>query len=237
MNCDISKELLVSYFYDEMVDEEKTEFENHLAHCSTCQSELEMLGQTTGALKVCPDEEPHLDLHFIQERTGILSVFKPKLPTAVWARTAFGLTASVAVVLLLLALVNFEAGYSNGDFSMRVSFLPRPDTVAQQTENRFTEPVSRREFENWKMDTYRLIENVVTDVEFRQRNENQATLTRFARDVEAQRRQDLQFLGRGFETLQVSSENRFRETDAILNELILQARSTRNPRSKFSPNQ
>lgn len=59
MNCDWIKENAVLYAYDELPDDQRHEFERHVATCSRCEQEIENVRAFLGAMKTAaPVTEP-----------------------------------------------------------------------------------------------------------------------------------------------------------------------------------
>ena len=68
MKCELSKEKLIGYFYQDLPDEELKDVKLHLKRCAACKMELTEFNKTTDILKTWPDEDPGLNLKFIREK-------------------------------------------------------------------------------------------------------------------------------------------------------------------------
>lgn len=233
MKCDLSKEQLIGYLYQDMEPGEQAAIEAHLAQCPACQRELEELSSTTETLRAWPDEEPNMNLVFVQEK---MSRWKARMPS--WLRRWSGrrLTVSVAVgiatVLVVLALVNLEATYGHGNFSVKLSLLPRPSVDSESPQDPLAAPVTRGELAAWQQESLPLILEMIQIAEERQRRERNLALAQFARDMDLQRRQDLRLVGEGLEVVELSTQNRFRRTDEVLHQLLTVAQfQMEQPRS------
>lgn len=221
MKCDLSKEALVGYAFGDLADEERAKVQAHVSRCSRCQSELTALGATSEILKTWRDERPEKHLVFSPERAAW---WKARLPFgshgAGWRRWATGLIGGLAAALLVLSALNFEASYQDGDLSIRLSLMPRSEG-AQDPEPIPTDAVvSREEFQAWQRESLALVQELIAASADRQERAFRATLVEFARELEAQRRQDLHLVGQGLEVVQESAEHRFRQTDELLHRLI-----------------
>ncbi len=123
-------------------------------------------------------------------------------------------------MLLILSALNFEASYSDGDVSFKLSLLPRSQKQLDLAEDPLAVPITRREFNSFKEDSYRLIQDVARESQVRNRNEYQMALREFARDIDYQRRQDLNWVGKGFEAVHYTNDDKIRYTNQVLQRLI-----------------
>ncbi|MFQ6116087.1 MAG: zf-HC2 domain-containing protein [bacterium] len=221
MKCDIPKERLIEYLYQDLEPGKKATIEAHLAQCPTCNRELEELEKTAEILRTWPDEEPHTNLIFVQERTSFWKLMIPVWLRGIgWRRIMFGASSAVASILLMLSLLNLEVTYNQGNFNLKMSWLPRPGTEVITPGNPLAVPVTQREFAEWQQQSMELLQEMVQASEARQRRELGDALTEFARNMDQQRRQDLRLVGKGLEVFQLSTEGRFRQTDEILQRLL-----------------
>ncbi len=218
MKCEVAKERLIDYLYEEGSAEERQELAAHLKRCETCREELAALERTAGVLRSCPEEEPQRQLTFVPARPQLTLNWFPNLN---WRRFGMGLAAGLAVALLVLAALNFEASYSDGDFHVRFSLLP-PNTTTKPaaTDDPLAAPVTVRDFDTWRQQYQALVEEMIRQSEARLRHENRVLLTEMAEDFDRKRREDLVFLGRGLETFQLANVREFRRTREVLNQLL-----------------
>jgi len=218
MKCELSHEKLIAYLYDELVSKDKDEITRHLEQCTDCRQELETLGSARSVLQVWPDEDPGLNLRFAAKPGRFFSRFKTGSRTK---RVTIGFGLGLAGALLLLSLINFEASYSNDGFSIKMGLIPRSENAARSPEAPDIKNVTREEFLAWQEESLKLTSRLLADLEAQQRRQHTALLADFASEFEYQRRQDLRFMGKGLESFQLSNENRFRQTNEVLNRLIL----------------
>ncbi len=222
MKCDLSKEKLIGYFYNDLPEEEIKGVKAHLKNCAACKKELAEFSKTADILKTWPDEDPGLNLRFIREKGSLRSSLKPGWLAGLGRRrVAFGFAGASVLVLLILSALNFEASYSDGDFSFKLSLLPRPQEPTDLAEDPLAVPITRREFNSFKEDAYRLIQDVARESQARNRNEYRTALREFARDIDYQRRQDLSWVGKGFEVVHSTNDDKIRRTNQVLERLIL----------------
>lgn len=218
MKCSMSKEKLVGYLYQDMEPEEQASIEAHLAQCPACRGTLEDLSSTTEILRAWPEEEPNMDLTFVQEEGSRGKVLKRGwLRGLLGRRPVMGVAFGIAAVLVILALVNLEVTYTQGDFQVSMSLLPRPRAGSESVED---PPVTRGEFAAWQEESLQLMQEVIQMSEERQRRERDLTLVQFAQDLERRRYQDLRMVGRGLEVMEASTEDRFRRTGDVLHQLL-----------------
>ncbi len=222
MNCDLSKDKLMDYLYEEVTGAEKAEIETHLAHCSVCASELAQLRQTARVLNAWPDEEPNLNLRFVQEKIRFLESLKTKLVRG-WRgrKLVAGFAAGLASALIILALLNFEASYSDGALRVKLSLFSSPQKETPLEPGAL--PVTQEEFQVWKQTSYELMQQMIQTAAARQRYEQNLVLSELARDLDVRRQQDLQRVGKGLEALQLVNNNQFRRTNEVLQQLIYAA--------------
>lgn len=231
MKCDISKEMLIGYFYKDLDAIEQKRIESHLPRCQNCREELQKLSQTKEILQTWPEETPEPGAVFVPPKVSRWKSLFPLQSNALgWRRVRFGLAAGCLAVLLLLSLLNFELSYSQGNFSMKLSLLPRPKNESRSITgpvDSLKTPVTQRQFKQWQNQTERLVRQMVRTSESRQQQQLKLALSEFANDMDLKRRSDLQLVGQGLEVLQLSNEDRFekaeqrfRYTDEILQQII-----------------
>ncbi|MFQ5676462.1 MAG: anti-sigma factor family protein [bacterium] len=221
MKCDFQKETLIAFFYNDLEKEEMTKVRAHLKKCSACKKDLEQFAETRLFLKAWPDEEPNLNLQFIPEKTSFWSWLTPTwLPERRGRKLAVGFAAALALALIALSALNFEASYSDAGFNVKLSLLPRQDTQIEPPQDPLSMPVSRREFDTWKAESYQLIQQLIEETETRNRRDYRMALSELAREMDSQRRQDLQWVGKGFEIVHSESQYKIERTQEMLNQLI-----------------
>jgi hypothetical protein len=224
MKCDFSRAKLLGYFYEDVAAGEKTEIAAHLAGCACCRDELEQLRQTVRALRQWPDEEPNLRLQFVGQKTA-LGEWLARLRQKSWPKFAMAFAGGLACALVILALMNFEVNYSEGRFSAKFNLFQTSRSSAAAEIDPLEQPVTQREFNDWKQASYELTQRMIADAASQQRYEQRALLSQFARDLDARRREDLQRIGEGLEVFQLVNENKFRRTNEALQQLLYAAYS------------
>ena len=216
MNCD--RQQLLDFLYEELEPEAHRAVESHLESCPDCRRELKELGGTTRLLRTWPDEESHLNLVFVAEEAEKEKRSLPAwLTTAAWRRWTFGLAGSLAAVLLLLALVDFEFTYDSGRLDLAVDFA---GSAAPPAVDDLDQPITRRDLLAAQQQSLQLIQTMLQEGEIRQQRNLGLTLAQFSQQLERQRQQDLQIVGRRLEESDWYTESRFRRNEDVLQQLI-----------------
>ncbi|RMD86237.1 MAG: hypothetical protein D6813_15185 [Calditrichaeota bacterium] len=231
MKC--NKDQIIDYLYEELSPQEKAQFEEHLSTCGSCQREVQALTSARNILKALPEEKSNIQIIFEEARVSrFQSAFawiKQSWPGRILAGFALGL----ASILVFLALLNFEFTYSEGNFKVRMSLVPRSEKSKEMQGETKTDdwnsPVTHKEFVTWQQESLKLVQQMIQASEQRQREAFNSTLTQVARELESRRLQDLRQVERGLEWFQLSNENRFRQTNKILNNLLMVTQNSETP--------
>lgn len=220
MKCDLSKDKLIAYFYEELDSEARLETEAHIAQCSACQKELQQFKKTSVLLQAWPDEQPELNLKIVSEKHSASHGPLKELSRLGWRRLGLSFAVAAVGILVVLSALNFRASYSDGNFSVQFSLLTPSESDRPLSQDSLVQPVTRSEFNAWKKDAYQLIDEMIQDAEARQNRQLNTKLAKLAREIDTQRRQDLRFVGRGLEAFQASNETQFQRTNEVLQQLI-----------------
>ncbi len=225
MTCDDAKALMMGYLYGEMEEGEEEKFTRHLSACKACSEELAGLRQTSRVLRVWQDVEPDLRLRFVEEPRQPRWAWLPRWDSFPrWATVSMALAAAA---LVLMALANLEVSYRDGAFDLRASLLPRPVQVATPADTLDTSRyVTRDMLARVQEQNYRLMRRLVEASESKQVEYVNTALSRFASEIEAQRRRDLRLVDRGLEAVQFTTQRQFQKTHQILGDLIRLAQTT-----------
>ncbi|RMI09828.1 MAG: hypothetical protein D6681_06695 [Calditrichaeota bacterium] len=222
MSCDFSKERLIAYICEDFSPEEKQAVEAHLAGCEDCRREVEALGKTVALLRQWPEESPGAQFLFLEP--------PPKQPPASGAgrlsekspvQRALRIMAAVAACLVIaVSVLTFDALYNKGKVAQVFGLTPETISPATDPGASSSAVLSREEFLRWEQTHRRWVQQLLVESELRQQKHLQATLGQFARELEMQRREDLQLIGQGLEALYRNHERRFQTTDQLLKEFI-----------------
>lgn len=243
--CD-RQELLVGYLYDEVDEQEKREFDAHLAVCAGCRAELEGLQATRIHFALWAPPEPDLGFRLIRGATEPA----PALPRRRFA-PAFALAAAATIILAVAAAIaNVEIRYeSDGAMTVRTGWR-RPDAVPTSAQtapvNVSTEtadlerrlrdletrlsappasPVTAVASRTSDAEILRQVRELITQAESRQRLMLAQGLLQVINDVERRRRTDLAMFEQGNYNHQQLTNAELQQTRDIVNQFIRSAAS------------
>ena len=217
MNCDITREQLIAYLYDEDIHpNERERLKVHIETCPSCNQTLEELGSTSRILNAWNDEQPNLDLVFVQERQPLWQNLLPRRYPKTWA------TASVAIAaILILTFLNIEFAIRDGAFhtsiGLRTSDPSEQIAIADTSEViSLDAPITRGEFIIHQQNLIDYTHRLVQTSQNQQREEINNTFIRLVGELETQRQQDLLHIDRGLQILYNTQETRY---DHILRQM------------------
>lgn len=194
MKCNDIKLLLMDFLYDEISDEDKKIVKNHLSHCTVCQKELKSLKQTSTTLQQWEDVDPKLNLVFVSEIKSTWSIIKEKLSVS-HKKFAYGFAIGFALILIFLSFANTEISYNNGNFSLKMSIMPRK--TEQQNDTMNNELIAQLQQQN-----IQLMNKLIQHSEDRQRQQIMNTLAQFYHDLENRRATELRLVGAGLDEIE-----------------------------------
>jgi hypothetical protein len=230
--CD-SKELLVSYLYDELDGGDKERFQTHLASCADCRDEVAGLRTTQGHLSAWAPPEPDLGFQIIRRASA-----QPPAPrfrlSPLWGLAA----AAVLVLAAGAALAHIEVRYDKDGLALRTGWN---DTVhnAQAT----TASASDVQPADWKQQAQELqrriaqletsashptsvsaesdatdaavlhhVSDLVGQSEKRQERALGVRLAQMAQDIDARRKLDLALIDRAVMRVQTTNVAELRQS-------------------------
>lgn len=121
--CD-SKELLVSFLYDELDLPARRTFEAHLASCPECRAEVAELRDTRALVASWTPPEPDFGFRIVGRGTAAAA---PAPPPRYRLAPAWGLAAAAVLVLAAgAAIANLEVRYDAGGLSVRTGWQHAP---------------------------------------------------------------------------------------------------------------
>ncbi|MCC5914770.1 MAG: hypothetical protein JJU46_10380 [Balneolaceae bacterium] len=201
-----ARELLMDYLYDEMDQEQRSEFEKALSRNEPLRSELAELQQTRSLLKGAELHKP-----ILKETRK-----EPDEPnTRRWLPLISGVAALfMGAILLTIAYTNITVGHGDGYFT--VSF---GEPVQQPAE------LSREDLaivvEQIRTEHTLLAGLLIDELEQRQSEQLSEAITMLTDYYDRQRERDLMLISEGFYQLEEETESRFRERDEWVAELIV----------------
>lgn len=225
MNCDITREQLIAYLYDEDIHpNERERLKTHIETCSSCSQTLEELGSTSRILNAWSDENPNLNLVFVQERQPLWQNLLPTRHPKTWA------TAGIAIAaILILTFLNIEFAIRDGAFhtsiGLRSSDPAERVAIANTTEvPSLDAPITLGEFIIHQQNLIDYTHHLVQTSQNQQREEINNTFIRLVNELETQRQQDLLHIDRGLHILYNAQENRYghilTQMDSVKKELF-----------------
>jgi len=213
MKCENIKLLLMDFFYEEISEKEKTILQQHLQDCAICRQEFQTLKETSSILKKWENVNPDMNFVFVTEKNTIwqklkeIFSFPPK-------KVAYGFVFGFVSILLLLAVMNTEIKYENGNFSLRMSIFP---TKSEPQRDKLDEDlITQLQTQN-----IQLMNHLIQQSERRQQEQFLSTLARLSRDMETRRINDLQLVGVGLDEIEKSIYSKIeRRTNNQLSSLM-----------------
>lgn len=122
--CD-SKELLVSFLYDELADADRVAFEQHLGVCADCRGEVAALRVTQQQLARWSPPVPDLGFQVIRTPVAVPVATAPRTWRGAWALAA----AAVLVLAAGAALAHIEVRYGTDGLVIRTGWGGKPADV------------------------------------------------------------------------------------------------------------
>jgi uncharacterized membrane protein YcjF (UPF0283 family) len=211
MKCDIAPETLVSLLYDELDLKEEKRIRKHLEGCSACQTIFEELCETTKFLEKWEDEAPAQKTVFIQEDEAAGEHWKSSVRTRFGRRLAWGIPLLVAAAMILMLILNFHAGYQNGQWTFTFGKNISEAQIDSKVEALLAE---------WQQQQNQNLVALIQESEARQRRDFTLALNEYAENQELKRQQDLKLVDQSLAGLQRQTEGRYYQTSTLINDLI-----------------
>jgi hypothetical protein len=234
--CD-SKELLVSFLYDEIDPASKREFQKHLSTCVECRDELAELGATRAQIATWTPPDADLGFRMVREAAS------PKRRWFQWS-PAWGFAAAAVVLLAIsAAIANLDIRYGSDGLVVRTGWNHSVE-LAQQSAATNVTPV------DWKADADRLdrrvrelerlmagrqgseiqnasmseqrVRDLVGQSEGRQQRAFAARLADLTREFDARRQLDLATIDQGMTRLQNTSGAELKQYRELVNRNLRQ---------------
>ncbi len=242
--CD-SKELLVSFLYDEIDPVAKRQFQKHLATCLDCRDELAELGATRAQIAMWTPPDSDLGFRIVREAES------PKRRWFQWS-PAWGFAAAAVVLLAISAAVaNLDIRYGGDGLVVRTGWnhnveagqQAAPTNVtpvdwkaqADQLDRRLREleqamssrqgsPVQNASTSEMSNDVLlQRVRDIVGQSETRQQRAFTSRLAEMTREFDARRQLDLATIDQGMTRLQNTSGAELRQYRELVNRQFRQA--------------
>ena len=219
MNCDITREQLIAYLYDEDIRPEARErLKDHIETCPSCSQTLEELGSTSRILNAWSDEKPNMDLVFVQERQTLWQNLFPTRHPKSWAAAGAGFAIAA---ILIFTFFNIEFAIRDGAFHAAIGLRssdPIEQTAIADTSEvpSLNAPITLGEYIIHQQNLIDYTNRLVQTSQNQQRDEINNTFIRLVSELETQRQQDLLHIDRGLQILYNTQETRY---DHILRQM------------------
>lgn len=210
MKCNKTEKDIINYLYGEMSSEETEEFEKHLAECAECKAELSELKHSRELLQQISDAMPGMNL-FRPRKPWWKEPFR-LLPAGRAGRIGLGVAAALAALLVIGSLARLQIHYGNSSFDIKMGGVSSANTLSPIQEQQIVSKIERQ--------NYQVLNTWLQNFQDQQNKEFKQVLYDYSYAL--QNRQDQQFLVLGKELQQFynHTDQRFRQTDLVLNNLI-----------------
>jgi hypothetical protein len=215
------KNLFMDYLYDEMSDEQKTEFEKNLDEHPKLKKELEELESTRNLIQAVPMETPSHKLVMMapdrdqmeQNQKSTSSGFLKRYPGLV---TVLAAAACLLIVLMGAAFTDLNMGQNDQGFYLTFGEAPNPQPVQQgMSEQEVREMVDQIREENSI-----LMASMIEQVREQQNEQLEEAISVLTEYYDQRRQQDLRLISEGLTQLEEDTYYRLRQTDETLGDLI-----------------
>lgn len=211
-----AQQLLMEYLYDEMDPKQKKEFEEILEQNESLRNELEELRNTRSLIALAADEPVQAK----NSRSGTEDVNQTKHRSFRWAVLSGVAAIFLAAALLVIAYTNVTISSDDGYVSLT---LGKSDYI-QDSPVTVVEPVTKEDLD-LMLDQLRSEQSMLAglladELEQRQSEQISEAITLLTSYFEQQRERDLLLITEGFYRMEEETDNRFRERDELVAELI-----------------
>eukprot|EP01156_Anaeramoeba_ignava_P020927 Anaeramoba_ignava/c17637_g1_i1.p2 GENE.c17637_g1_i1~~c17637_g1_i1.p2 ORF type:complete len:222 (-),score=31.94 c17637_g1_i1:1406-2071(-) len=154
MKCKDFKIMMMDFLYEEINQDDKAKFEQHLQECAECRAEFEAMKTMPDFLNKWQDESAPVQITFTAEESTIAELLKRLIPDFSNMKKA---GFAFATVLFVMALFNTKIEMKDGNFSFETHLLPQKE-VALTSNELSPEVMEQLRYENFKL-TSQLLEN------------------------------------------------------------------------------
>ncbi|MBL7136001.1 MAG: zf-HC2 domain-containing protein [Candidatus Marinimicrobia bacterium] len=211
MKCEDFKLIMIDYIYDETSPGNRTELENHLKGCESCQEKFSVLKATSNMLRKWEDVEPKVNLTFVNESKNFFAGFIEKLRPV---KILYGLGIAFASLLIILSIANTSISYKDGDFGLQMSLFKI------SPKEQVSGIVTKMDLEDLRRDNLNLVSHLFEEYSRQQRIETVMLFDEFNKDIEHKRQTDLRLVSGVLQQVHYGAEQRLDRTDKALSSLI-----------------
>jgi anti-sigma factor ChrR (cupin superfamily) len=238
--CD-SKELLVSFLYDELDSVERQDFQVHLASCVDCRDELAGLRATQRDLRVWAPPEPDLGFRVIRNSPAAVPPVQRARINPLWGLAA----AAVLVLAAGAAVAHIEVRYGADGLVLRTGWSQSagaPNVVAGTAAGAVTQVDWKQQAEALERrvrqleasastarpvavsaaadpasaEVLRRVSAMIDQSETRQQRAAAQRITQLTRDIDARRKVDLALIDQGLMRLQSTNGAELRQSRDLM---------------------
>ncbi len=208
MKCKDMTERLISLIYGELSPDEAKKTESHIKSCDSCRKIYKELKETTEILDKWKEITLPTNFVFTTEAPGFNLWNKSIRSMGRVRKFMLGISIAAAFCLLLLSIINFEAKYEYGKWSIGFHLIPQ---AKESITKEYVEQLVKESQKQILIFTSRMIEESErrTDID----------LTRLVQTIEEQRQKDLQFITKGLIGLKQTNDWRFDQTEKVIDRL------------------
>lgn len=214
MNHEQARMLFMDYLYDEMDSTERIALEAYLEEHPDLQQELKELSGTAEILSFMPVDQPKEKLVIVPSGIESEKTTAPVRRLNTSFRYLSG--AAAAILIFFMGILVSNLNISTTDGSLAISFGEKAEPVQQGFSPEQVEAIITQV----QADNAALVNQLINTLQDEQQDQIEQSLINFASYYNEQRTKDLELISLGFDRLEESTYNRFRQTDEVLGEII-----------------
>lgn len=222
MKCDKINTLLLDYFYNELDEINRKQFERHMQSCNDCKRAYKELSLTSTVLKKWAVPDPNLNIVFVAAKSTLTEKIKDALHAFSWLkrRPLRKIAYGFAAVLLILSFVNFEAVYDNETGSISIS-----TSIFGKSSRTINDDFLMEQLLISQNQILEIMQENLIDQESRQVEQINKFFTNYMQNIEYQRQQDLDIVGSSLQKLYDFTDQSIEDTkDALYKDLLVAIR-------------
>jgi hypothetical protein len=218
MKCEKIKIELPGLLWGELNEEEHKRVLEHISVCETCREEWKGLKSAEAVMQELKEVAPQKELQFITAKAN-----QKRKTTWEWIFRPGVLQWGIATGLILIALWISKPNFSYQDGQFKFAF-GRSETVVTTLDT----TALAQKLQAERIETLKLVSTIMKEQSEEQRRDFTITLAAFARDLERQRQEDLNWVGMGLKGVERNSQANFMKTNMILEGVLRNASFTKS---------
>lgn len=201
MKCDTAKSLLMDYLYDELAPESIPAFEQHLAQCRGCTAEFNSLQETRKICRTLPEIDPGERLIFNSvPAKSWFSNLRLSLPAFSPGRLGIATGLTALVLLVTGSIANLQVQHDQNGFAIKMSLFP------QKTQE-LTPALQEALLTKLREENQTILANYLQEERIKNEKKLDVMMASYTQQLERQRRNDLQLIGRGLDAVRESQNS------------------------------